>query len=253
MIKEKIDEIYNSGKVFDFKNKEYEIGKTRISKEEGDFIRNIIENNNITKTIEIGCAYGMSSLFICLGLSKKKSKYHTIIDPFQSAHWKNIGVDNLKKAGVDYFEIIEERSELALPKLLNEGKKFDFGFIDGWHTFDHTLIDFFYINKMLSVNGIIIIDDVTYPSINKLMGYLSQYPSIEVIGTIDVFSPRRELEKILTFPLKLLSFFLPFSISSRIFSGRIAQNKRNFKLNTSMIALKKVKEDERSYDWFRQF
>ncbi|MBT8393530.1 MAG: class I SAM-dependent methyltransferase [Flavobacteriaceae bacterium] len=248
-----LEEIYSSGKVFDSNNKEYEVGLTSISKKEGEFIQNIIESNNITNTIEVGCAYGLSSLFICLGLSKKYSKHHTIIDPFQSSQWNNIGFENLKKTGVNYFELIEDYSELALPKLLKDGKKFDLGFIDGWHTLDHTLIDFFYINKMLSVNGIIIFDDVTYPSINKLMGYISQYPSYEVIGTVEMSYPRRELEKILTFPLKLLSLILPFSVTSRILPGHIAQKNRQFKLNTSMIALKKIKEDERSYDWFKQF
>lgn len=252
-IDRKIKAIYETGKVSDDQAIEYDVQKTSISREEGEFIRNIVASNDIQRTIEVGCAYGLSSLFICAGLQNKPARQHTIIDPFQSSQWKNIGVSNLKQAGVDYFDLIEEYSEIALPKLLSEQKTYDFGFIDGWHTFDHTLIDFFYLNRMLRVGGIVIIDDVLYPSINKLMGYISQYPCYEVIGTIDVASPRRTVEKILTLPLQLISLLLPFAVSSRIFAGRIALTNKKFKLNTSMIALKKIKEDERSYDWFRQF
>ena len=39
-----------------------------------------------------------------------------IIDPFQSTDWHNIGITNLKRAGFDFFELIEKPSEnLAYP------------------------------------------------------------------------------------------------------------------------------------------
>jgi len=248
-----IDRIYTSGKVKDAEEKEYPAIKNSISKDEGEFIQQLIETNDIKRTIEVGCAYGLSSLFICKGLKNKDSKHHVIVDPYQSTQWKNIGVQHLQQIGFDYFQLIEEKSEIALPRLLSEGNTFDIGFIDGWHTFDHTLIDFFYLDRMLSINGIIIIDDVIFPSINKLMGYVSQYPNYEVVGSVEIFSYYRALEKVLTFPFRVLSFFIPFSISSRIFSGNIAIKRKLFKLNTTMIALKKIKEDTRSYTWFKQF
>jgi predicted O-methyltransferase YrrM len=249
-----IENIYKTGNVQDKSGNEFDIRISSISKNEGEFIYEIVKNNNIKNTIEIGCGFGMSSLFICAGLKNKKLKHHTIIDPNQSTQYKNIGINNLKNVNIDYFDLIEEPSELALPGLMRSQKKFEFGFIDGWHTFDHTLLDFFYLNRMLHINGIIVIDDISYPSIHKLMRYLTQYPCYEVIGTVDdKLSTRKKLARFLLWPLKQFSKLLPYDISTRIFDGEIFLKNKKFKSNTTMIALKKVKVDERSYDWFKKF
>lgn len=137
-----LGEILSTKKVKDEHGKEYPL-TSHTDENEKEFLRNIFRENNYSKTIEIGCAYGISSLIICSAIAAQPQKQHTIIDPFQRATWKNIGVLNLERAGYNFFELIEKRSEIALPQLLEAGREYDFGFIDGWHTFDHTLIDFF--------------------------------------------------------------------------------------------------------------
>ena len=59
-----------------------------------------------------------------------------------------------------------------LPRLTAAGTRIQFAFIDGWHTFDHTLVDFFFIDRMLDVGGIIVMDDVGYPSIRRLCHFI---------------------------------------------------------------------------------
>ena len=49
---------------------------------------------------------------------------------------------------------------------------FDFVFIDGWHTFDYTLIDFFYADKLIREGGIIIIDDALHRGVAKFVKYM---------------------------------------------------------------------------------
>jgi Methyltransferase domain len=56
----------------------------------------------------------------------------------------------------------------ASPGLLEEGIKPDFAFVDGMHTFDYAFTDFFFLDKMLKPGGVIIFDDLGYPSIRKL-------------------------------------------------------------------------------------
>lgn len=50
---------------------------------------------------------------------------------------------------------IEQKSFLAMPRLLQAGRKFDFCFVDGMHLFDYTLIDLFYADLLVRVGGII--------------------------------------------------------------------------------------------------
>ena len=83
----------------------------------------------------------------------------------------------MEKSNFRNFTFHERKSEYILPKLAEEGNKFDFAFIDGWHTFDHTLIDFFYLNRMLDIGGILVIDDVGMPAINKLSRFIHTYPN----------------------------------------------------------------------------
>jgi Methyltransferase domain len=67
-------------------------------------------------TLEVGCAYGLSSLFICSALQERHGATHTIIDPYQNGY--GVGIRNLEDAGLRFFNLIENKSEFALPKLL---------------------------------------------------------------------------------------------------------------------------------------
>lgn len=127
--------------VTDAQGNEYPL-RGAISKEEGQFLAGLIQANEVQETIEIDCAYGVSSLFICDALAQKLQRHHTIVDPHQTTFYKGIGIHGLGMAGFNWFELIEELSEFALPSLLKQGEQFDFALIDGWHTFDHALLDF---------------------------------------------------------------------------------------------------------------
>jgi len=58
--------------------------------------------------------------------------------------------------------LLEGCTHQVLPALLARGVKIDFGFVDGWHTFDYTLIDFFYIDKLLRTGGLVSFHDCHY-------------------------------------------------------------------------------------------
>jgi hypothetical protein len=200
---------------------------------------------------------GISSLYICSALSEEEEKHHTIIDPMQSSDWANIGKANLDRAKVDFYEIIEQPSEIVLPYLLSKHKQYDLGFIDGWHTFDHTLIDFFYLNRLIKVGGIIIIDDISFPGIKKLMRYILNYPAYELIGTVNN-DAKRSIKRYLyenTIPgfFRYISKIFPPKMRFKLFAGNVLEPHKNKILNASMIAFRKVEEDKRRWDWFVDF
>jgi len=153
---------------------------SNISPAEGKFLYEIVSEIKPEVSLEIGLAYGISALFICEALYRTPYARHIIIDAYQLSHpkgdsysWKGIGLNNVREAG--YGETIEfhnQQSHTALPQLEARGLKIDFAFIDGNHLFDYALIDFFYIDRMLRVGGIVALDDADWPGIRKLCRYI---------------------------------------------------------------------------------
>ncbi len=145
-----------------------------IKSQEGNFISEIIQRYKCKSCLEVGMAFGVSAMYI---LSSDKNTTLISIDPFQSTQWNNSGRKLMKMIGVSSrHKLIEEKSFIALPALLKK-YKFDFIFIDGWHTFDYTLIDFFYSLELLNDDGIIIIDDALHKGVSKCVKYIeTNYP-----------------------------------------------------------------------------
>jgi predicted O-methyltransferase YrrM len=166
-----------------FKEGDFEFRRSAISREEGRFLEGLAARPHVRNSIEVGCANGISSVCICSGLTSKANPSHTAIDPFQNSDFQGRGVANVRRAGFSFFELIEQPSELALPDLLQRGRSYELAFIDGLHTADQTLLDFYYLDRMIPVGGIIAIDDVNGRSVNKITHYVSTYPNYHLIAT----------------------------------------------------------------------
>ncbi len=240
-----IHTIYEMGTVTGRSGKVHKLHSS-IDPQEGEFLFNIVYNDSkVLKTLEIGCAYGLASLHICLAAKGRIGASHTIVDPFENTLWDGVGTRNLEEAGIDFFKLIEVQSEFALPRLLekNEGQ-FDFIFIDGWHTFDHTLLDCFYANRLLRIGGYLAVDDVGFPSVNRAVSFLKNYPCYEEHGSVSDKSPKswkKTVARSLMFPLRRESWakILNPTLCRRVFEDPPKQ----------MVALKKIAEDCRDWNW----
>jgi predicted O-methyltransferase YrrM len=223
--------------------------KDHISAAEGEFITGIItQDSSIHRTVEIGCAYGVSSLYICGALAGRDGAKHIIIDPNEYTGYKGIGAANLKRAGMDFFEVIAAGSEFALPGLAEkQAGAFDLVFIDGWHTFDQTLLDLFYANRLLRVGGYIIVDDCNWISVAKAVAYFAKYPAYQCWGQLpwaQVSRKRRLAHRLASiFPEAFGDYILPKIVHDFLYGLRYS----------SMVALKKTAEDQRDWTWYKQF
>ena len=152
-----------------------------ISLEEGHAIQRLIREIKPRTTLEVGCAYGLSTLFICEALAEVGGARHIVIDPDQEDGWKGLGLFNARRAGFgDLIEFHNEPSHLALPSLVKAQRRVDFALIDGWHTFDYVLVDFFYVDLLLTVGGIAMLDDTRfYPAIRKVARYVATHRRYE--------------------------------------------------------------------------
>jgi predicted O-methyltransferase YrrM len=244
-----IAEIYETKIVRDSSGNEYSLS-AEIDSTGGEFLYRLISSDkSIMKTLEVGCAYGLSALHICEALRNRPTAFHVIIDPKQADVWHDIGISNLKKAQIDFFKLIYEPSELALPDLLrSQPESFDLVFIDGWHTFDQTMLDIFYANRLIRVGGYIVVDDCGWRSVSTAISYYLNYPAYERVKepAANTTTSRTRIAKIgrILLPSRLAYGILPAAAYSRIYR-RIQY--------PSMVAFKKIAEDTRSWTWFKGF
>jgi predicted O-methyltransferase YrrM len=211
------------------------------------FLQQIIETNKFTKSLEIGFAFGISALAITESIMKNNGQKHTIIDKFENQHWNGVGIEILEKAGFsNNFEFYEEYCYNILPRLLNNGRKFDFAYIDSTKQFDWLLNNFFYIDKMLDINGIIVLDDVNFPGIRKLARLIHSFPSYEVYDCYPYNYPNTK-KQILSKIVKLIPF------KRYIFKPEIIETDFSKKINCNCVAFKKTEHDLRNWDWHKDF
>jgi predicted O-methyltransferase YrrM len=146
---------------------------TRISVEEGMCLYRLCRDIRAERTMEIGCAYGFSTLYFLAAISSNPLATHTAIDPYENNGWGGIAVQNARAVGMDKsFRLIEEKSFLAVPRLINDGTQFDVIFIDGYHRFDDTLVEFTLCGLTCKMGGYIILDDMWMPATRKAVSFV---------------------------------------------------------------------------------
>lgn len=138
-------------------------------------LRNLQLAQQPAKTLEIGFGFGASSLVFTqthkdLGIPPKKQ--HVSIDPF-ACDWDeagNVAVERAELSG--WLDFRPEFSCLELPRLLAAGEKFDLAYIDGSHHFEDAFVDLYYVARLLSVNGVVVLDDSSIKDVQKVIRFV---------------------------------------------------------------------------------
>jgi predicted O-methyltransferase YrrM len=131
--------------------------------------------------VEVGMAFGLSTLAILTALDEVGGPGRLLsIDPGQSMNFHGVGVANVERSGLAArHELVEQPDFVALPALLSRGTSIDLAYVDGWHTFDHVLLDFFYLDKMLGPGGLIGFNDCNWPAVEKALGFVTTHRKYE--------------------------------------------------------------------------
>jgi predicted O-methyltransferase YrrM len=141
-----------------------------VGRAEGESLRNWVEREGATQTVEVGLGYGISALFVCAGLlaNGDEDVRHTVIDPYQHTEFADIGLRFLDEAGASgLIEFYAEESQIVMPRLLDEGRAFDLAFVDGNHRFDGVFLDLVYLGRLVRPGGIVFVDDLQLPSVAR--------------------------------------------------------------------------------------
>ena len=254
-----IKKIYETGMVYDKDGNEFEL-RNHISPDEGEFLINIINDYISTKkVIEIGCAFGISALHIGEAIRNYKDSEHIIIDPFQSSHYRRVGIHQIEKAGFKNFRLIEEPSGSALPALAaDRASEFGFVFIDGWHTFDQTLVDLYYADQLLVDDGIVVIDDCALAPVAKAVAYFANDPNYEMVRTVGRHTTRQRIGGVINtlLPVQIAREILPHGLYDRfyvrcLYPSMVALRKKQGRtqLEPRLLSLPYVREFESTDLW----
>jgi predicted O-methyltransferase YrrM len=217
----------------------------------GGLLESVIRAVRPKVGVEVGLAFGISTLYILEALKETGGEKLIGMDPAQhDNHWRGGGLHNIRQAGYEsLYEFHENTSQQVLPALVGEGQRIDFAFIDGWHTFDHTLIDFFYIDQMLSVGGILVFDDVSYPPIRRACDFIltnRDYDDYACVRLETKSSVSRQGKQVLN---RLLH---PFIRTDKT-PAREALRKEHKIDDVYFLALQKRSDDTRRWDHFVHF
>lgn len=58
-----------------------------------------------------------------------------------------------------------------MPRLLAEGRRFDFAFLDGNHRFEGVFLDLIYSGRLLKEGGIVFVDDTQLPGVRRAVDF----------------------------------------------------------------------------------
>lgn len=240
-----LENIFETKKFINSKNEIIDI-HSETRKDQCEYLQNIIRDNNFKKSLEIGFAFGISTLAITEAIVNNGGS-HLVIDKFQNSDWNGDGIDLINQAGyTEKIEFYEEFCYIILPSLLEKERKFDFAYIDSTKQFDWILVNFFYIDKLLEINGIIVFDDVSFPSIRKLLRYISQFPNYKVHSQ----NPKNNR---ISKSRKLARFLKVLPQHDKLLSAEILKPDFDLSINSHCVAIEKISNDAREWDWHVTF
>jgi predicted O-methyltransferase YrrM len=144
-----------------------------ISADQARALHRVVRTERPELVLEVGMATGMSTLAILTALEVAGSGGLISVDPHQSTQWEGQGTANVARHGLSSrHTLVEEPDYTALPRLLAGSTTLGLAYVDGWHTFDHVVLDIFYIDRMLTVGGVIGFNDCGFAAVHRALRFL---------------------------------------------------------------------------------
>lgn len=221
---------------------------SHTSKEQGLFLQEIIDFVKPSQSLEIGLAYGISTLFILEKHHELNNapKSHIVIEPFP---WGGVAEHNIKKENLfDLVDIRYQKSHDVLPKLYYENHRIQFAYIDTTKLFDIVMQDCYFVDKILDINGVIVLDDCGggWPGIQRVARFLNSLPHYELLKGFNKnkkSSKRKIAESIIRSAVKLVPF------KDKVFLTQDFCTDTELNLDYSCLAFRKISDDTRNWDF----
>jgi predicted O-methyltransferase YrrM len=180
--RETLVRMYSSSVLDGTEEKARAIGQEKISILQGSELNRILRDIKAARTLEIGFAYGFSTIWL-LDAVATNGGTHNAIDPFEKRRWSGVGLHQVNQTpGFDkLFKWHEAFSIHALSDFIRSGETFDAVFIDGNHRFDDVVVDFYLADQVLRVGGIMAFDDMWMDSVKSVASFVALNRHYELV------------------------------------------------------------------------
>jgi predicted O-methyltransferase YrrM len=171
-----LEDILISGRVHHPDGEQIDV-VANISKANSDALRGLVKQRQPKLVVEIGMAFGVSTLSILAALQDNGTGHLISVDPYIG--WPSgsrVALHQVARASAEGIHTHwHECSYTALPRMIQDGLKPDLIYIDGNHNFDYVFADCFYADKLLSPGGVMGFNDCGWRPVHKVLRFLQTY------------------------------------------------------------------------------
>ena len=180
-----IEQAQQSGFIVGEDGQRREIGRWSLTPDRGRLLGELCRAEGVGATLEIGMAWGLSTLYILEALAQAHpdASPHVVMDPYERERFHNGGLRAIRDADAEHMlEFYPEPSEIVLPRLIEQRRQFDLVFIDGDHRFDGVFVDAVLANKLLKPGAVMVLDDAWFDPVFLTCRFLETNYGYELIG-----------------------------------------------------------------------
>jgi predicted O-methyltransferase YrrM len=164
--------------------------------ESANSLYQLVKRERPTLVLEVGMAQGATALAIVTALAENGSGRLISIDPHQQTRWGGAAVAALERSGLQHLhQLVEAPDYIALPDLLRElGRTVGLAYVDGLHSYEYVLLDFFYIDQILRVGGVVGFNDCDWPAVIPTLRFIQEHRHYEAVdvGLAPAYGTRNE-------------------------------------------------------------
>lgn len=169
-----LERLYRENEVVHRNGKRKTICPPGLTPERGEYLFRLVRERRPTVTLEVGFAYGISTLHIAEALRQNGRGHHIVIDPKQNTRFDGLGLRHVEEAGLSsWITFHEEPAELCLPRLVQDGVRLDLAFDDSDHLFDHVITEFIFLALLLRNGGVLVFDDARLPGVGRACDFVA--------------------------------------------------------------------------------